>query len=311
LQNKLAPIGISVYNRLEHFKQCIEALQKNTLADQSELFIYSDAPGRPEDEELVKKVREYVRNIKGFKRICLIERENNYGGTQNFNDAQKDLTKKYGKSIFMEDDIVTAPGFLQFMNDALEFYRDDDRIISISGYSLPLKLLKNYKKDVYVLPRYNAWGVGILWKHYEKYQKPINKEEYEAIEDKCKILTIGGEDVLMMIEKEVNGELDAGDVRIMYQQAVQNKYTLYPKKSLVQNIGHDGSGVHCGVSDKFKHDYLWDKINDFKFIKDIKVDERIRKANYKFRSTGLRGKVINIIKKTGLYPILKKIKDKM
>jgi len=210
----------------------------------------------------------------------------------------------------LEDDIVTAPGFLTFMNEALEFYKDDNRIISITGYSPPINLPNKYDNDIFILPRYNGWGTGV-WKSLMA--EPLNiidKKEFIEIKNKKKVFTVGGEDVLSMIEAEINGELNAGDVRVMYYQALNDKYTLYPKKSLTQNIGHDGSGVHCGRNNKFNVE-LWDKVDGFEFIKDIQPDERVIKANRNFRSAGVKGKISKLTKKIGIYPALKYCKDKI
>jgi hypothetical protein len=304
----LAPIGISVYTRMNHFKQCIEALQKNILAEKSELYIYSDAASNKEDEDLVKKVRKFTHSITGFKKVNIIEREKNYGGTKNALFAYREITEKFEKSIFLEDDIVTAPGFLTFMNGALEFYKDDDRILSITGYSPPINLPHEYDNDIFILPRYNGWGTGDWKSLITEHLNVIDKKEFIKIKNKKKIFTVGGEDVLSMIEAEINGELNAGDVRVMYYQALNNKYTLYPRKSLTQNIGHDGTGVHCGINNKFNVE-LWDKADNFEFIKDIRPDERIIKANRKFRRIEVKGKIVKLTKQIGLYSYLKRIND--
>jgi len=61
----LAPIVLFVYNRLDHTKQTIEALQKNEFANKSELFIYSDAAKNEESKQKVADVREYIKSING------------------------------------------------------------------------------------------------------------------------------------------------------------------------------------------------------------------------------------------------------
>jgi len=293
----LAPIGISVYTRLDHFMQCIEALQNNELSELSEIFIYSDASSSPQDEEFVNKVRGYSYAIRGFRNVHVIERESNYGGTQNASMAHMELTRKYGKSIFLEDDIVVAPGFLRYMNEAIEFYKDDMDVISVTGYCPPIKIPEDYVGDVFILPRFNGWGSGITWEKYRKYLKSIDAKEYKSIDCKNRVLTVGGKDVLAKIDKEVKGELDANDVKMMYQQAVHQKYTLYPVKSLVQNVGFDGSGVHCGKTNRFYHEALWDKKDNFVFLKGIKPDAEIVRENYKFRSPSIMRRVVLKLKR--------------
>ncbi|MDX8411664.1 MAG: hypothetical protein R8K46_07340 [Mariprofundaceae bacterium] len=293
----IAPIGMSVYTRINHFRRSIEALQKNVLASESELFIYSDAANTWEDESLVQEVRTFAHSITGFKKIHVTEREKNYGGTKNSYLALISVSemRKDGRSIYLEDDIVTAPGFLTFMNAALEFYKDNKHILSVTGYCPPINIPECYERDIFILPRYCGWGSGTFKRTIEIASKKITKLEFNSTNKK--VFTVGGGDILHMIEREVNGEINAGDVRCMYYQALHNKYTIYPRQSLVLNIGHDGTGVHCGATDKFHHEILWDKTEGFEFVKDIQPDKRIIRANQKFRRPGLRTKVLSPIKR--------------
>jgi len=292
---ELAPIGISVYTRLDHFQQCINALQNNRLADKSELNIFSDASSKDEDSDLVSEIREYARGITGFKRVNIIERDRNYGGTQNAFQGYFEITKKYKKSIFLEDDIVTAPGFLSFMNEALEFYKNNSKVLSITGYRPPIKIPKNYNKDYFILPRYCGWGSGSFERTIDVCTKQIDKS-FVADSNNREKLTVAGSDVLTMIMREVSGDIDAADVRCMSYQALHDVYTVYPRYSLTQNIGHDGTGVHCGETNKFVNDYLWDKINNFHFEDNLILDKRISKENYKFRSISIPRIILNKLK---------------
>ena len=156
---ELAPIGVSTYSRLYHLKKTIEALQNNTLAKQSELYIFSDAP-KEGDEEIVSTVRKYIHTINGFRKVHIIERKTN-GRVANNRGGIEELLDKYGKVIFLEEDIVTSAYFLQYMNDALHFYKNDNRISSIAGYCPPIKIPVEYKQDVFILHRFAPWGFAI------------------------------------------------------------------------------------------------------------------------------------------------------
>lgn len=307
---RLAPVGVSVYSRINHFKKTIDALKKNPLAGESELYIFSDAPCVG-DEELVSKIREYIRTIDGFKNVHVIERSAN-GRVANNRGGMKQLLDQYGKVIFLEEDIITAPGFLTFMNEALDFYENDERVLSITGYCPPFKMPKNYKDDVFALQRFSAWGFATWREKFDPYGYELKQHGvYEFLRDKEQIRAFlrNGDDLLTKLMQELNNEVDALDIKLMYYVYKYNMLSVYPSKSLVQNIGHDGSGTHCGVSDRFYHDKLWGKLCDFEFVKDIQVDERIRKKNYRFRRGGIRGMVASLTKKLGIYPLLKKIKE--
>jgi len=305
---KLAPIGMSVYTRINHFERSIEALMKNTLASESELFIYSDAASKKEDESLVQRVRDFAHGITGFKNVSVIERESNYGGVKNSWLAWKEVVGKGegGKSIYIEDDIVTAPGFLAFINGALDFYQNDENILSITGYSPPMDMPIDYKNDIFVLPRAIGWGMGAFDRTVEIASQRIDKQIFESIEDKT-VFTVAGEDVLDMIELEANGQLNAGDVRCMYYQALHSKYTVYPRESLVQNIGLDGGGEHCRATDKFNHDQLWKKVEGFKFEKNIQADSEILKRNHKFRGSGIMAVCKRVARRLGILSFIRKV----
>jgi len=308
----LAPIGISTYSRLDHLKQNIKALQRNTLAKQSELYIFSDAP-KLGDEDKVQAVRDYLKTIGGFKCIHVVERVKN-NRVANNRGGMRMLLDKYDRMIFLEEDIVTAPGFLRFMNEGLEFYKDDDRIISITGFTPPIKVPKNYMNDFIVLQRFNAWGFAVWKDQFDKIQLKLDKDEYlKNISNKkfYRELASNGADIPSMLEQEIDGNIDALDVKIMYQQIKNGWYTISPKKSLVQNTGIDGSGEHSGSSDRFNHDILWDKSDGFVFDKKIQVDKRIKKENYKLWSNGLRARFGNFAKQVGIYPVLKTLKEIM
>jgi hypothetical protein len=308
----LAPIAVSTYSRINHLKQTIEALQKNTLAEESELYIFSDAPKKG-DEDIVRKVRRYADSVTGFKKVHVVKRKAN-GRVKNNRGGIEKLLDSYGKCIFLEDDIVTAPGFLKFMNEALVYYKNSKDILSVSGYTPSLSSLNSYHNDVYKLTRFNAWGFATWCEKFDPFGFDIDNhgvENYIKNSNFKEKFNQNGEDLYEMLMQEYNGNLDALDVKVMFYGFKYNKHTVYPRKSLVQNIGHDGSGTHCGVSNKFHHKELWGKVDKFKFIKDLKIDKNIVKENCKFRSRGLKGKLADFAREIGFYPMLKLLKDKI
>lgn len=307
----LAPIGVSTYTRINHLKQTIEALKKNTLAKESDLHIFSDAP-KSGDEEKIAKVRNYIHTIDGFKTVNIIERKMN-SRVKNNRGGIKQLLNEYGKIIWIEDDIVTAPGFLKFMNDALEFYKDDENILSITGYCPPFKIPKKCEEEVFILQRFSAWGFSTWKEIFNPFEFELKQHGIDGfLMDKQAIRNFqtNGEDMYQMLLLEYNNGIDALDVKLMYYEYKYNMYTLFPSKSLVQNIGFDGSGIHCGINDKNKYNVeLWDKIDGFEFIKDIQPDKRIIKANRKFYRIRVKGKIVKLTKQIGIYSYLKRIND--
>jgi len=309
----LAPIGLSTYSRLGHLKQTVEALQKNKLASESELYVFSDAP-KTGDETKVQAVRNYLKTVDGFKQVHIYEREEN-NRVANNRGGMKQLLDQYGKCIFLEDDTITAPGFLSFMNGTLEYYKDDERITFVSGYVISeINKKNNFDDDVFLLGRLESWGMG-LWKRSCKYFSDIPTEEYiklYANKDRLKSLSKrSGEDVLDLITKDYKGEMNGGDIRIWFWQFIYNTYTLYPKMTLVRSIGQDNSGVHMGITDKWDVDKLWGR-TEFKFKEHIEVNQEIEKLNFDFYKISRKEKLTTLLKRMGvynfLYPVYKMVK---
>ena len=118
-----APILLFVYNR-----RVIESLQTNAEAAESRLFVYADQARSEADRPNVDEVRRYIRGINGFKQITLVERTGNWGLARNIIDGVTTQVNTYGRVIVLEDDLVVSPYFLRFMNDALETYKDEERV---------------------------------------------------------------------------------------------------------------------------------------------------------------------------------------
>jgi hypothetical protein len=267
-----------------HLQKTVEALQKNDLADQSVLYVFSDAP-KAGDEAKVQKVRDYLKTIDGFKKVIVLERKENNRAANN-RGGMRMLLEKYGKLIFLEEDVVTAPGFLEFINAGLTIYKDRKDIFAICGYTAPAQLERFYRKDVYLSPRFSGWGFGIWADRYEK--TILDKIDFEGfIQNKPLIRRFrkGGKDLLPMLKKTATGKTDALDVRIFYTQLILNLSTVAPTRSLTNNIGHDGSGTHCrAITNRFEVSLPQDSIR-LELDPDIQENIRVIKSLYRFRSS--------------------------
>jgi hypothetical protein len=243
--------------------------QKNTLAKESELYIFSDAP-QPGDEKIVAKVREYIHTINGFKGIHIVERKNN-DRVANNRGGIRQLLDEYGRMIFMEEDIVTAPGFLQFMNTCLNFYNGHKNILSVSGHTPNLNYFNNSVCDVYLSKRFHGWGMG-FWNSTFSLIKEIPpwfkiKQNQKTIQN----LKNMGSDMLPMIKNESNHRIDALDIKACYLCAKYGYVNVLPTKTLVKNIGMDGSGLHCSNYNPFQNDLLSTKVS-FNMTEDLRIE---------------------------------------
>lgn len=285
----LAPISVSVYSRLKHFKNCINSLSANSLAKHSVLYVFSDN-AKSGDEEAVLKVRNYAKSIKGFKKVNLIFQKKN-----NFKKNMRDLFQKAfeinGKNIILEDDIIVSKHFLRFMNEALNKYEYHPKVYSVSGYIHPIN--HNTKSDYYFLRRMDAWGIGIWSKKYKKIKKKhlskklvssfiYNWRFYKTLCD----LSPNMITALVDLSKR---DYKPDDYFGLLYFIRYDKLGLYPKSSLTKNMGHDGSGVHCNITDRYKKIKIYQhQINLKKEVAvktnldaEIQIGKYISKKKYK------------------------------
>ena len=247
MKRELSPVILFTYNRLWHTKKTVEALQKNELALETKLFIYSDDANNNDNRESVDRVREYIKTISGFKTVIINERAKNFGLANSIIDGVGAVVKEYGKVIVLEDDLVTSPCFLSFMNKALETYKNDEKVMHISGSVYPIDNRK--LDDTYFIKPASCWGWGTwerAWSYYRKdvdyYLKIFNREMiYDFnLNNSYKYFD--------QIKLNKKGKLDTWAI-FWYASIYLNKgLSLHPKESYVQNIGHDGEGENCEES---------------------------------------------------------------
>ena len=290
-----APIVLFVYNRLDHTRQTVEALKKNELAEESDLFIYSDGAKNEDAVPKVNEVRQYIQTIDGFKKVMIIERKKNWGLANSIIDGVTKTVNEYGKVIVLEDDLVTSPYFLKFMNEALNVYKEREDIFVISGYSPFVNIPVNYKHEVYLTHRSSSWGwatwidewSSVKWDHryYKQYVEDFKIMQEFGLK--------GGKDRPEMLKAQMENKINSWAIRRGFTQFLHKKYTLFPVQTLINNIGHDGSGVHCGVNSNFDNqNSLTEKIN-LKLPSEISENQLISKSIYRYYTPSLLKRIKN------------------
>lgn len=248
--SRLAPIALFVYNRLDHAQQTVTALLANDLASESDLIVFSDSAKTEQGMQAVSQVREFVHSIQGFKSIRIVERPTNWGLARSIISGVTEVCAHYGRVIVLEDDLVTSPRFLKYMNDGLDLYTEEERVISIHGYMYPLE---NQSESTFFLRGADCWGWA-TWQRGWNLFEPDGSKLLSLIRKsglKNEFNFLGGEDYIRMLESQIAGRNDSWAVRWYASAFLKDRLTLYPGRTLVLNIGNDGSGTHCGTSDYF------------------------------------------------------------
>ncbi|WP_165786935.1 glycosyltransferase [Aliarcobacter cryaerophilus] len=266
---KLAPIVLFTYNRPWHTQQTIEALQKNELAKESELFIFSDGGKDEESWKKVNEVREYLKTIDGFKDIKIIEQEKNLGLADSIISGVTKIINKYGKIIVLEDDIVTSPYFLRFMNDALDFYENEEKVWHISGYIFPVKNIVSPEKTFFIKPT-TCWG----WATWKNKWKHFNRSSHYFLEQFNENMIIdfnlnNSYGYWSHLLQNHNRQIKTWAIFWYATVYLNNGLSLHPQVSFTDNIGHDNSGTHCGLNSNFKINFLNKEILSFCTTCDI------------------------------------------
>lgn len=243
----LAPVVLFAFSRSEHMRRTLVALAANALAGQSDLIVYADAARNEREAEAVRAVRAMIRATSGFRTVTLIERDVNFGLARNIIEGVSEVLRQHERVIVLEDDMVTSPFFLTYMNEALERYANDDRIICIHGYVYPLAVAL---PETFFLPGADCWG----WATWQRGWACFNPDGAQLLRElKQRNMERafdyeGSYPYTQMLEAQIAGTNDSWAIRWYASAFLLGKLTLYPGRSLVHNIGNDATGTHCDQS---------------------------------------------------------------
>ncbi|MCW3464706.1 glycosyltransferase [Chitinophaga nivalis] len=247
----LAPIILMAYKRPEMTKRALESLAANPEAAESELYVFADGPKESStdaDLAAIAATRSIIRSRDWCGTVHITEKVQNEGLAVSVIAAVTAVLAKHGRAIILEDDLVLSPYFLQYMNGALELYKDEEQVASIHGYVYPLP---EQLPPTFFIRGADCWGWATwdrAWKQFE----PDGKKLYDTLRLKGEGRAFNFDnnyDYMKMLRKQISGENDSWAIRWYAATFLKNMVTLYPAKSLVQNIGADGSGTHMNAGD--------------------------------------------------------------
>jgi Glycosyl transferase family 2 len=270
-----APIILFVYNRLDTLAGTVRSLQRNSLAAESELFIFSDHPRSEKDATAVAAVRKYIRTITGFRRVCISEAPQNMGLARSVINGVSEVINRYGTAIVVEDDLVCSTNFLSFMNQALKYYRNDTRIFSVGGYTKPMKQLE--RQAVYFTLRASSWGWG-TWKDRWNAIDWTAADYASFSKDRAARRRFNrmGSDMSRMLDRQMNRTINSWAILWCYHQFKTGQLTVFPAVSKICNEGFSAAATH--TKDK------WSRFrtvpdqsgeDEFRFTDRVQMDRKI------------------------------------
>jgi len=299
----LAPIVIFTYRR--DINKLIESLNRNSIAKESDLYIFSDGYKNENDKKDVLEVRERLKHIEGFKSVHLKLSAKNKGLASSVIEGVSSILQKYTNIIVLEDDLIVADNFLKYMNEALTYYKENEKIWSISGYTPQLDCLRNYNKDVYLSVRASSWGWATWNDRWESIDWSVkNWEEFKHNKELIDRFNLGGNDMYHMLEMQLLDKIDSWAIRWCFNQFMKESYTVYPTESKLKNIGFDDVGTHNsnGAS-------RWKNIVSNKKVvfEDLELNNEIVQCFKKKYDLKFKTRIGYFLKKYGGYKIMKKI----
>ncbi|WP_170452960.1 sugar transferase [Ruegeria arenilitoris] len=240
-----APVCVFAFNRPEHTRRTLEALAQSPLAASTSLTVFIDGPRNAAEKPIVDAVAQVAETQQGFASIELRRRDRNAGLAVSIEEGVSQMMAEHGRAIILEDDILTSPAFLQYMNLALERYKDTPDVWHIAGYNEALIGLKLHT-DAFFWRFMSCWGWASWsdrWQHFERDPQKIVSEF--SSNDIYRFNLDGAEDFWDQVERNLTGEISTWAIFWYATIFRNNGLCLSPAFSYAQNIGLDGSGTHC------------------------------------------------------------------
>lgn len=239
-----APIAIFIYKRSEHARRAIVSLQACDGAQSSLIYVFADGPKTATDAPAVLATRAVAHELLGSSAV-FVEQERNRGLANSIIAGTTELCDRYGTVIVVEDDLVLAPSFLRFLNEGLERYRDEPRVMQVSGHMFDVPSLAQ-QQEALLLPMTTSWGWA-TWKRAWDFFDPAATGWRERLAEGAEVkrYNLGGRyDHFRMLKRQMNGEIDSWAIRWYYNVFARDGLVLFPPRTLVSNLGLDGSGTH-------------------------------------------------------------------
>ncbi|WP_081950992.1 hypothetical protein [Helicobacter sp. MIT 05-5293] len=251
-----APVCVIAYNRVDKIKKTIQCLAQNVLADKTDVYIFADAPKNEQAAKGVQEVRDYLDSLsgEGFKSLHIVKAEQNLGILGSILSYGELIFKQYDRFIGLEDDIQTHPYFLSYMNDALNFYQDNQRVMAVTAFTHQIantksKTLRTYPHDVLFSYAFHSWGWGMWKDRWEQIDWIHADISWFVRSPKHWIIgtILSWFHLIAIRNSSINGYTvgNLWDLHLSHVLYRQDKVCVWPSLySYTRNFGFDGTGVH-------------------------------------------------------------------
>ena len=297
-----SPIIIFAFNRLDVLKRTVTSLLQNKEASESVLYVFVDGSRKCKagEEEKVRSVQEFVKSIVGFKSLHYTFSTENKGLANSVISGVSEIFKIYDKVIVVEDDLYVSRSFLRFMNEMLNKYETDKRIMQVSGYGSKLTRIRDYAYDAYINERAHSWSWGTWRDRWNAIDWEVSDfKELSSSKKLQKKFNKRGSDLYEMLKGYMEHRNNSWYIRFNYSMYKQNRYSIMPIKSLVRNDGFGGDATNCNSYNRYKIDFETEHQGEFYVPQYFEPCERIIANSVRYWQWPYRiyGKIITMLMK--------------
>ena len=238
-----APIALFIYKRPEHARRTITSLKACLGFEESPLYVFAEGPKTEADIPAVQATRAAARELLGPGAVY-VEQDHNRGLANSIIAGTTELCERHGRVVVVEDDLTLGPSFLRFLNEGLERYEDEPRVMQVAGHMFDVPSLAD-KQEALFLPMTSSWGWATWKRAWDQFDRSASGWRERLVGAEAKRFDLGGRyDYSGMLGRQMNGDIDSWAIRWNYSVFVRGGLVLYPPHTLVLNEGFDGTGTH-------------------------------------------------------------------
>lgn len=288
----LAPVVLFAYNRPVHLRRTLDALAACRLSGQTIVHIFADGPRKPEVADAVLAVRDVLAQEATAGRFADFQIHAspvNLGLANSIIGGVGKVLAEHRRAIVLEDDLLVSADFLEFMNDCLEFYKDDPAVGAVTGYSPLSALPTGYTGDVFLVHRNSSQG----WGTWSRVWDGVDWSASDATTlDRSlglrRLFNREGNDRYDRLRRQLAGRIDSWSIRFGLSLFMRGMGTVYPAVNRIANIGYDGTGIHSGVGTP-KNEVIAEAAYR---LTPLSISPDIQKAFHATYSGPLRGRLL-------------------
>ncbi len=278
-------IAIFVYNRREHARESLESLRRNDI---DKLYVFADGPKDEVDERKTESVRQLIECI-NWCQVEMVSSKCNKGLKESLIFGISYVLERHERIIMLEDDCIVTSGFIRFMEQCLDEYEDNEKVMNITGYSRPIKLPRDYPYGVYFTYRHGSHGQAFWKRTWDLFER--DPDDFTRITNSKELrrkLDRAGKDLYHMFKCEIEGKIDSVGVWLSWSIIKNDGVSVNPVQSRVQDIGHDGSGTHGSMTNRYHVELKEGNGNEItRFPDEVVVNKKINKMFNEYAKGGL------------------------